>query len=107
MMKAPIGSAWLVRVAGIIVVVLGAFGGLVVLAEEAPKGAPTPPAYGIKGRLVQTLRMFDDPEGAIFSEDGRFVFVSNSAEIGMPARGFTGQRRPGPSASWPSNSTVR
>jgi hypothetical protein len=44
--------------------------------QEAPKGAATPPAYKLRGRLLQTLRAFDNPEAAIFSEDGRFVFIS-------------------------------
>jgi len=26
---------------------------------------------------------FDNPEGAIFRSDGQFVFISNSAELGM------------------------
>ena len=33
---------------------------------------------------MQRLNAFDNPEGAIFSADGQFVFVSNSADIGMP-----------------------
>jgi hypothetical protein len=30
----------------------------------------------------QIIKGFDNPEGAVFSADGRFVFVSNAAEIG-------------------------
>ena len=44
--------------------------------------------YPVKGQLVQVLEAFDNPEGAIFSADGRFVFVSNAAELGMPDKGF-------------------
>jgi hypothetical protein len=38
--------------------------------------------------VVQQLRAFDNPEGAIFSADGRYVFISNAAELGMPDKGF-------------------
>ncbi|MEE9148270.1 MAG: hypothetical protein V3U27_12815 [Candidatus Tectomicrobia bacterium] len=32
--------------------------------------------------ITQVLKAFDNPEGAIFSADGHFVFVSNAAELG-------------------------
>ena len=32
--------------------------------------------------VKQVLQSFDNPEGAVFSADGKFVFVSNAAEIG-------------------------
>jgi hypothetical protein len=44
--------------------------------------------YAHKGHVVQILKAFDNPEGAIFSADGRYVFISNSAELGMPEKGF-------------------
>ena len=44
--------------------------------------------YPVKGQVVQRLNAFDNPEGSIFSADGKFVFVSNSAELGMPDKGF-------------------
>ena len=59
-----------------------------VLAQESPKGAPVPPAYAKSGRLIQELKAFDNPESAVFSADGRFLFVSNAAELGMPDKGF-------------------
>ncbi len=45
---------------------------------------PTPAA------IIQVLKAFDNPEGAIFSADGSHVYVSSSAEIGDrgPAFGF-------------------
>jgi len=46
------------------------------------------PLYPVKGQLVQTLNSFDNPEGAIFSADGKSVFISNAAELGMPDRGL-------------------
>ncbi|HUW32479.1 MAG TPA: hypothetical protein VM223_12780 [Planctomycetota bacterium] len=49
---------------------------------------PVFPLYPVKGKLVQTLNSFDNPEGAIFSADGTFVFISNAAELGMPDKGF-------------------
>src|SRR5262245_46162600 len=44
--------------------------------------------YPVKGQVVQRLNAFDNPEGAIFSADGQFVFISNSAELGMPDKGL-------------------
>jgi hypothetical protein len=44
--------------------------------------------YPQSGKLLQTVNAFDNPEGTIFSTDGRDVFVSNSAELGMPEKGF-------------------
>src|SRR5581483_7335353 len=44
--------------------------------------------YAKKGQVIQRLRAFDNPEGTIFSADGKHVFVSNSAELGMPDKGF-------------------
>ena len=38
--------------------------------------------------MVQQLKQFDNPEAAIFSADGRHVFISNAAELGMPDKGF-------------------
>jgi hypothetical protein len=32
--------------------------------------------------ILQVVKAFDNPEGAIFSADGNFLFVSNAAEIG-------------------------
>ena len=45
-------------------------------------------AYAKKGKVVQRLKAFDNPEGSIFSSDGRYVFISNAAELGMPDKGF-------------------
>ena len=39
--------------------------------------------------VKQVLKNFDNPEGAIFSHDGKFVFISNSAEIGDRGTGFS------------------
>jgi hypothetical protein len=44
--------------------------------------------YPVKGQVLQVLEAFDNPEGSIFSADGKTVFVSNSAELGMPDKGF-------------------
>jgi hypothetical protein len=32
--------------------------------------------------VVQVLKEFDNPEGAIFTQDGAYVFITNAAEIG-------------------------
>ena len=39
--------------------------------------------------VTQVLKHFDNPEGAVFSADGKFVFISNSAEIGDRGAGFS------------------
>ena len=39
--------------------------------------------------VKQVIKSFDNPEGAIFSADGSHVFISNSAEIGDKAAGFS------------------
>jgi len=44
--------------------------------------------YPKKGQVIQRLNAFDNPEGSIFSADGKYVFISNAAEIGMPDKGF-------------------
>ncbi len=65
---------------------------LTVLATAAGaallSGAALADAYPTKGQVIQVLEAFDNPEGAIFSADGRFVFISNAAELGMPDKGF-------------------
>lgn len=59
----------------------------VMSASSAFSADPLQP-YPVKGKVVQRLNAFDNPEGAIFSADGKFVFISNSAELGMPDKGF-------------------
>lgn len=49
-------------------------------AEMAP--------YPVEGNVIQRLKAFDNPEAAIFSADGKYVLVSNAAELGMPDKGF-------------------
>jgi hypothetical protein len=46
------------------------------------------PAYPEKAHVVQRLKAFDNPEGAVFSADGKHVFISNAAELGNPDKGF-------------------
>jgi hypothetical protein len=59
-----------------------------ILAASVAQAAEALDVYPVKGTVIQRLRAFDNPEGAIFSADGRHVFVSNSAELGMPDKGF-------------------
>jgi hypothetical protein len=62
---------------------------LAAIAIGAPaQAAEALDAYPVKGAVIQRLHAFDNPEGAIFSIDGRHVYVSNSAELGMPDKGF-------------------
>jgi hypothetical protein len=38
--------------------------------------------YPVPATVIQVIKSFDNPEGAIFSADGRHVFISSAAEIG-------------------------
>ncbi len=42
------------------------------------------PAYPVKGKVVNVLGCFYNPEGALFSMDGKYLFISNSALHGNP-----------------------
>jgi hypothetical protein len=78
----------LTAAATLLAVAVGVLVALTLGAQEQPKGAPVPPPHSVSGQLLQELKAFDNPEGAIFSADGRFVFISSSAELGMPSKGF-------------------
>ena len=54
-----------------------------VQGQDIPAGVHPVPAT-----VLQVLKTFDNPEGAIFSADGQSVFVSNAAEIGDRGEGF-------------------
>ena len=60
---------------------------------STPAACPDPAlAAGVHSTpavVKQVLKNFDNPEGAIFSHDGKFVFISNSAEIGDRGAGFS------------------
>jgi len=60
---------------------------LAICAVTVAQAADLQP-YSKKGKVVQRLKSFDNPEGAIFSADGKYVFISNSAELGMADKGF-------------------
>ncbi|MEO8627080.1 MAG: hypothetical protein ABI612_03130 [Betaproteobacteria bacterium] len=61
---------------------------LVLLTASAFANAQTLQPYAKKGQVLQRLNAFDNPEGSIFSADDKYVFISNSAELGMPDKGF-------------------
>jgi hypothetical protein len=44
--------------------------------------------HPVPAAILQVVKAFDNPEGAIFSADGNFLFVSNAAEIGDRADTF-------------------
>jgi hypothetical protein len=46
------------------------------------------PTYPVKGKVVNVLGAFDNPEGAIFSMDGEYLFISNSAIHGNADKPF-------------------
>jgi hypothetical protein len=79
----------IVRAASLVLSLLG------TLSLPHAAMADTPEPYPIKGQVIQTLKAFDNPEGAIFSEDGKHVFISNAAELGMPDKGFHWTERHG------------
>jgi len=61
---------------------------LVSYCAVASAQNPDLPPYPKQGVIIQRLKAFDNPEGSIFSADGRYVFIANSAELGMPKVGF-------------------
>jgi hypothetical protein len=55
----------------------------VAQAQQATDGEPKQvEAFPVAAEVVQVIKRFDNPEGALFSADGTHVFISNSAEIG-------------------------
>ncbi|WP_089935212.1 hypothetical protein [Candidatus Entotheonella palauensis] len=66
------------RLRGLSVFMVGVFLACVGFAY----GQMHPGVHPVPAVIVQVLKAFDNPEGAIFSADGKFVFVSNAAEIG-------------------------
>ena len=64
---------------------------LCALAMAGAAGVPTAQAqekFPVAAAVIQTLAEFDNPEGAVFSSDGKLVFISNAAEIGDRAEGL-------------------
>ena len=56
--------------------------GMLVFGVSAVSAQMHAGVHPVPGVIVQVLKAFDNPEGAIFSADGKFVFVSNAAELG-------------------------
>lgn len=46
------------------------------------------PTYPVKGKVVNVLPLFDNPEGALFSMDGKYLFISNAALHGDADKPF-------------------
>lgn len=61
----------------------------VFAALAMPTQAADLQPYSHKGQVLQRLSSFDNPEGAIFSADGKYVFISNAAEQGNVDKGFS------------------
>jgi hypothetical protein len=51
-------------------------------AAQGEQQAREVESFPVAAEVIQVVKQFDNPEGAIFSEDGQHVFVSNAAEIG-------------------------
>ena len=61
----------------------------VVISGGAVQGQDIPAGvHPVPATVLQVLKAFDNPEGAIFSADGQHVFISNAAEIGDRGQGF-------------------
>lgn len=58
--------------------------GVVVGFASGAYGQMHSGVHPIPGVVNQIVQAFDNPEGAIFSADGRFVFVTNLVELGSP-----------------------
>ena len=60
-----------------------------MLGAGAVQGQSIPAdVHPVPATVLQVIKAFDNPEGAIFSADGQHVFVSNAAEIGDRGEGF-------------------
>jgi hypothetical protein len=57
--------------------------------SRAGSGGRSLEPYPVKGKVLQRLNAFDE-EVRSFSADGSYVFVSNSAELGMRTKAFIG-----------------
>ncbi|MEO8629653.1 MAG: hypothetical protein ABI612_16370 [Betaproteobacteria bacterium] len=68
---------------------------LALIAAGVVQAADPLEPYAQKGQVIQVLKAFDNPEGSIFSADGKYVFISNAAELGMPDKGFHFVRKGG------------
>ncbi|WP_457637870.1 hypothetical protein [Oceanithermus sp.] len=65
---------------------VGALFGLLAFALAAAAG--NMPTYPVKGQVVNELHLFDNPEAVIFSLDGRYLFVANTAVHGNASKPF-------------------
>ena len=72
-----------------------AFALLAGMLASGAIAADTLQPYAHKGQVIQRLKAFDNPEGSIFSADGKWAFISNSAELGLPDKGFHFTRNAG------------
>ena len=61
---------------------------LFLAAFVAFPGATFGGEYPVKGKVVNVLGAFDNPEGALFSMDGQYLFISNSALHGHSDKPF-------------------
>ena len=74
------------RVAGVAALAVGV--GIAAAGAAAEQGQIHAGVHRVPATILQVIQGFDNPEGAIFSADGRHVFVSNAAEIGDRAPEF-------------------
>ncbi len=61
---------------------------LQALLASSALSQQTPGQHSVSAKSSQVIKSFDNPEGAIFSADGKFLFISNAAEIGDKADGL-------------------
>lgn len=69
---------------GVIALSMGLAASASAQAQQASEGqaARQVEPFPATAEVVQVLKEFDNPEGAIFSQDGAHVFITNAAEIG-------------------------
>ncbi|MHA2248696.1 MAG: hypothetical protein ACXADY_27370, partial [Candidatus Hodarchaeales archaeon] len=77
------GIIWLLAIAMLIGMV-----GCGLARRRAARAPVLPEEYVLKGKVIQRLKAFDNPESAAFSADGKFVFVSNAGELGLKREGL-------------------
>jgi hypothetical protein len=69
---------------GVIALSMGLAASAAAQAQQTSEGqaARQVEPFPATAEVVQVLKEFDNPEGAIFSQDGAHVFITNAAEIG-------------------------
>ena len=66
---------------------LAGFAGLALVSVTATQvQAQAKNPWPVKGHVLQEIAEFDNPEGSVFSMDGKSLFVSNGIATASPSR---------------------